>query len=118
MLQERFSRSLLRNLRRVREDVLERAERADELLRGLLADAPHPRDVVRAVADEGEKVGHECGWHAEPVASVLDAHPLLLDTRRYLAPRVHSPDPATHQLLQILLARTTDLVQFGCCTLA
>src|SRR5205823_4894717 len=41
VLEERFARTLLWNLLRMREDVLERAERVHELLRRLLADAPH-----------------------------------------------------------------------------
>ena len=48
----------------IRVDALHRPEPDQELGRRLVADAGHPRDVVRGVALEADEVGHELGADA------------------------------------------------------
>ena len=68
LLVQRLARPLLRDLAGVGENVLDRAERVDELLRGLFADAFDAGNVVGRIADEREVVGHQRRRHAEPLA--------------------------------------------------
>jgi hypothetical protein len=102
---ECFARPLLRDLRRVHEDVLDGAERVDQLLRRLVADAANARDVVGRIPDQGEVIGDECRRDAEALAAVLHADPLFLDARRAAAAGIQEPDAWTDELLKILVAR-------------
>ena len=113
MREQRFARTLLRDLADVREDVLERAVRRHELGRRLVADALHARHVVRRVADEREIVGDVVRRDAESLAAVLHADPLLFDARRAAASGIEQPHAGAHELLEILVARNDDDVHAG-----
>jgi hypothetical protein len=108
LLEECFARPLLRNLGRVGEDLFQRAVAVHELRSRLVADAAHARHVVRRVADEREVVGHERRRYAESLAAVLDAHPLLFDRAGPAATGVEQPEPGSHELLEVLVARDDD----------
>ena len=95
------------------ENVVQWAVGANQLLRRLLADAAHTWHVVRRVANEREIVGDERRRHTEPLASILDAHPLLLDARRASAAWIQQPYAGPHELLKILVARNDNDVQAG-----
>src|SRR4051812_35263460 len=99
MLEQRLARPLLGDRRRRGEDRLEIAELRDQLTRRLVTDALHAGHVVRRVADEREIIHDVRRRHAESVAAVLDADPLLLDARRATAPWIEEPDAFAHELL-------------------
>ena len=71
----------------------------------------HAGHVVRRVTDEREVVGDVRRRHAEPLAAVLDANPLLLDARRAAAAWIEQPDAGPYELLKVLVARDDDDVQ-------
>ena len=103
--QQRFTRPLLRDLVHVRDDLFERTELGDELLRPLLTDALHAGHVIRRITHQREIVDHAIGRHTEPIVRVLDAHPLLLHTGRTTATGIEQPHARAHELLKILVTR-------------
>ena len=114
---EGFARPLLGDLVSMCENVVQWAVGANQLLRRLLADAAHTWHVVRRVANEREIVGDERRRHTEPLTSILDAHPLLLDARRASAAWIQQPYAGPHELLKILFAeicvvRLDDIEEF------
>ena len=104
MLQQRFAGPLAGHLRRARENRIEVPVGAEQLERGLLADAFDSRDVVGAVPHEGEVVHDALGRHAQPLAGVARIHPLLFDGRGTAAPRVEQDDARTDELIEVFVA--------------
>ena len=77
------------------EQRIQRAEVADQLRRGLLADAGHARDVVGRVALERLVVDHLVGPQPEPLVDLRDVvHHRVLDA----GARRHQPDPRRDEL--------------------
>ena len=103
--QQCFTRPLLRDLLHVRENVFERTELRDELLRPLLADSFHTGHVVRRITHQREIVDDPLGRHAEPIVRVLDAHPLLFHAGWTTAAGIEQPHAGAHELLEVLVAR-------------
>jgi hypothetical protein len=108
LLEQRLARALLRNLRSVRNDVLEIPKRVHELLRTLLPNALYAGNVVRRIAEKREIVGHQRGRHTEALAGVFDADPLFFDARWSAAPRVEQPHAGADELLEVLVTRYDD----------
>ena len=96
--QQRLAILLLRHLRGVLEQRVERAPGGDEIARALLTDTRHTLHVVDGVAHQGQHVHHLLGRHAE----------LLLHARRVVPgaviARVEDPDVLLHQLVEVLVA--------------
>jgi hypothetical protein len=106
-----FPWTLLRDLAGMRENVLETAVGVDQFLCRLLTDPTDAGNIVGAVADEGEVVGHERGWDTESFAAIFDADPLLLDGSGAAPARIQQPDAGTNELLEVLIPRDDNDVE-------
>src|SRR5262249_22988173 len=103
IVQQRFARPFLRELASVGNNLVQMPILLDQFTRGLLTDARHTRHIVRRIADHGEIIGHKMRKNTEPLAGVLHANPLFLDTSGSATSGIEQPYTGTYQLLEVLI---------------
>jgi hypothetical protein len=102
VLLEAFAVGLALHARRVLQDGLDRPVLPDEVARTLLTDAGNPRDVVHAVAHEGQDVHDPLGRHA-PLR--LDCGAVEPRGAAALAAGVQHRDVGRDELQEVLVGR-------------
>ena len=109
--EQRFPRTLARDVRRPRENRVEIAIRLEQLDGGLIADSFYAGDVVGGVADEREIVDDPLRRHAETLARIRLIDPLFLDGSLSSAPRIEKRHTGSDELIEVLVSRDDDGLQ-------
>jgi hypothetical protein len=95
----------------VGQDAFEAPEALQQLGRRLLPDPAHARDIVRAVADESQVVGHLGRWHAQPLGGVVRGHPLGIHSGGAAPPGVQEPGMVVDELVEVLVPGDDDRLE-------